>query len=51
MGQVAFVAAWVALGAGLVLLALSVLGLLHMRRTAYDVTVHVPGWHPERSMT
>ncbi len=48
MAQVAFVAAWIALGTGLALLLLTVLGVLHTRRTSYDVTVHVPGWHPER---
>lgn len=48
MAQVAFVAAWIALGTGLALLLLTVLGVLHTRRTSYDVKVHVPGWHPER---
>ena len=27
--------------------ALAVLGLMHARRTGYDVALHVPGWHPE----
>jgi hypothetical protein len=49
MGQVAMIAAWVALGTGLALILLAVLGLFHMRRTAYDVDVHVPGWHPEKT--
>lgn len=49
MGQVAFIAAWVAMGTGLVMVALSMLGLVHSRRTEYDVKVHVPGWHPEKS--
>jgi hypothetical protein len=49
MGQVAMIAAWVALGTGLALVLLSLLGLFHMRRTAYDVDVHVPGWHPEKT--
>jgi hypothetical protein len=49
MGQVAMIAAWVALGTGLALILLSLLGLFHMRRTAYDVDVHVPGWHPEKT--
>jgi hypothetical protein len=49
MGQVAMIAAFVALGTGLALVLLSLLGLFHMRRTAYDVDVHVPGWHPEKT--
>jgi len=51
MGQVALIAAWVALGTGIVLAALSVFGLVHARRTDYDVKVHVPGWHPEKAST
>jgi hypothetical protein len=51
MGQVAFIAAWVALGTGLALLVLGALGVLHSRRTAYDVKVNIPGWHPEKSPT
>ena len=47
MAKVAFVAAWIALGTGLALLALVTLGVVHSRRTAYDVKMHVPGWHPE----
>ena len=49
MGQVAMIAAFVALGTGLALVLLALLGLFHMRRTAYDVDVHVPGWHPEKT--
>jgi hypothetical protein len=49
MGQVALIAAWTALGAGALMLLLAVLGLVHMRRTPYDVDLHVPGWHPEKS--
>jgi len=49
MGQVALIAAWVALGTGAALVLLAVMGLIHMRRTSYDVDVHVPGWHPEKS--
>ncbi|MGB8649566.1 MAG: hypothetical protein WCD35_02775 [Mycobacteriales bacterium] len=48
MAEVALVAAWIALGTGLALLVLGVLGLMHARRTSYDVKVHVPGWHPEQ---
>jgi hypothetical protein len=49
MGQIAAVAAWAALGTGALMLLLSLLGLFHMRRTPYDVDLHVPGWHPEKS--
>ena len=49
MGQVAMIAAFVALGTGIALVLLSLLGLFHMRRTAYDVDVPVPGWHPEKT--
>jgi hypothetical protein len=49
IGEVAFVAAWIALGTGGALVLLVGLGVWHMRRTSYDVTVHVPGWHPEKS--
>ena len=47
MGTVALVAAWVATGAGGLLLVLAALGLWHGRRTDADAQVHVPGWHPE----
>ncbi|MCU1599888.1 MAG: hypothetical protein JWO22_597 [Frankiales bacterium] len=45
--KVSFVAFWIALGSGLLLLVLAGLGMLHARRTSYDVALHVPGWHPE----
>jgi hypothetical protein len=48
MATVAFVAAWVALGTGGGLVLLAALGIWHARRTPADVTVHVPGWHPEK---
>ena len=51
MGKIAFIAAWISLGTGLVMVLMSVLGLLHLRRTPVDVAVHVPGWHPEKSPT
>jgi hypothetical protein len=51
MGQVALYAAWTALGAGSLLVLLSVLGLFHARRTSFDTEMHVPGWHPEKSTT
>ena len=47
MATVAVIAAWVALGAGAVLLVLAALGIFHARRTPSDAIVHVPGWHPE----
>lgn len=47
MATVAFVAAWVAVGAGAVLVLLAALGMIHARRTGDDVQLHVPGWHPE----
>ena len=47
MATVAFVAAWIAVGAGAALLVLAALGMLHARRTGDDVKIHVPGWHPE----
>ncbi|MBA2323521.1 MAG: hypothetical protein H0V92_05720 [Pseudonocardiales bacterium] len=47
MAKVAFVAFWITLGCGLLMLTLAVLGFIHARRTSYDVALHVPGWHPE----
>lgn len=47
MATVAFVAAWVAVGAGAALVVLAALGMIHARRTGDDVQIHVPGWHPE----
>jgi hypothetical protein len=49
MGQIALVAAWIALGTGVALLLLVIGGVVHLRRTQYDVKVHVPGWHPENA--
>ncbi len=51
MASVAFIGAWIALGTGLLFLVLGALGLLHARKTSYDVKVHVPGWHPEKIST
>ena len=51
MAQVAFVAAWIAVSTGAVLFLLGIFGLVHARRTSYDVKVHVPGWHPESMPT
>ncbi|MDX6217663.1 MAG: hypothetical protein QOG99_3247 [Frankiales bacterium] len=47
MAKVAFIGFWIALGSGLGFLLLGALGVVHARRTAYDVALHVPGWHPE----
>jgi hypothetical protein len=49
MGQVALYAAWIAVSAGALLVLLSMLGLVHAKRTSYDTKVHVPGWHPENA--
>lgn len=51
MAKVAFVAFWIALGSGLLLLSLAALGFGHARRTSYQVAVHIPGWHPENAAT
>jgi hypothetical protein len=51
MAMVAFVAAWVALGFGIVMVLLAALGVVHARRTPADVQLHVPGWHPESAVT
>jgi len=51
MATVAIIAAWVAVGTGAALLVLAALGFVHARRTPDDVTVHVPGWHPENATT
>ena len=47
MGRIAGIAAVVSfVGAGIMLL-LSLLGLMHLRRTPADAELKVPGWHPE----
>jgi len=47
MGRIAGIAAAVSfVGAGIMLL-LSLLGLMHLRRTPADAELRVPGWHPE----
>ena len=49
MGRIAGIAAVVSfVGAGIMLL-LSLLGLMHLRRTPADAELKVPGWHPEAS--
>lgn len=47
MASVALIAGWIALGGGLLLVALAGLGLVHARRTSADAELHAPGWHPE----
>jgi hypothetical protein len=51
MAQVAFIAGFIALGAGALMVLMSLLGLLHAWRTPASVDVHVPGWHPEKAST
>lgn len=47
MGRIAGIAAVASfVGAGVMLL-LSLLGLLHLRKVPADVELRVPGWHPE----
>jgi hypothetical protein len=47
MGRIAGIAAVTSfVGAGIMLL-LSLLGLMHLRRTDADAELRVPGWHPE----
>ena len=49
MGRIAGIAAVASfVGAGIMLL-LSLLGLMHLRRTPVDAEIVVPGWHPEAS--
>ena len=51
MAQVAFIAGFIALGAGALMVLMSLLGLLHAWRIPASVDVHVPGWHPEKAST
>jgi len=51
IGQVAFIAAWIAVSTGLLILVLAALGMLHARRTSSDAELHVPGWHPDQVPT
>ncbi len=51
MGQIAMYAGFVALGGGALLTVLSVLGIWHGRRTDGSEALHVPGWHPEHTVT
>ena len=51
MGQIALWAAWIAFGAGAVLVLLSAMGAVHARRVPVSAEVHVPGWHRENAAT
>ncbi len=51
LGQIALYAGFIALGMGVLLLALSALGMVHGRRVAAEAMIHVPGWHPENIAT
>ena len=51
MGQVALYAAWIALGAGVLLVLMSAMGVVHARRASVTDEIHVPGWHPEKTTT
>jgi hypothetical protein len=47
MGKIAGIAAVGAFAAAGLMLLLSVLGAMHLRRTPADAELVVPGWHPE----
>lgn len=47
MGRIAGIAAIASFSGAGVMLVLSALGLLHLRRTPDGAELHVPGWHPE----
>lgn len=47
MGKLAGIAAIGAFAAAGLMLLLSLLGLMHLRKVPYEVEVRVPGWHPE----
>jgi hypothetical protein len=47
MARIAAIAAVVSFAAAALMLVLSGLGLLHLRRTPADAELAVPGWHPE----
>jgi len=48
MAQIAMIAAIVSLILGAVLLLLSLLGMLHLRRTPPEAELGVPGFYPAR---
>jgi hypothetical protein len=47
MGKLAGIAAVGAFGGAGVMFLLTLLGLVHLRRTPADTELRVPGWHPE----
>ena len=49
MGRIAGIAAIGAFAGAGVMFLLSLLGIVHLRRTPSDADLHVPGWHPEAS--
>jgi len=51
MGQIALYAAWIAFGAGVAMVLLAAMGMLHARRASALGEIHVPGWHPEKTAT
>ena len=51
MGRIAGIAAIASFAGAGVMILLSLLGLVHLRRTPSDADVLVPGWHPEAAAT
>jgi hypothetical protein len=49
MGKIAGIAAIAAFASAALMLLLSALGLMHLRRTPADAELAIPGWHPEAS--
>jgi hypothetical protein len=47
MAKIAGIAAIASFGAAALMLLLSLLGMLHLRKVPADAELHVPGWHPE----
>lgn len=47
MGRIAFIAAVGAFAGAGIMLLLSLLGLMHLRKVSYASELRVPGWHPE----
>jgi hypothetical protein len=47
MGKIAGIAAVASFAAAALMLLLSALGLMHLRRTSDSAELRVPGWHPE----
>lgn len=49
MGKIARIAAFLSFGGAALMLLLSLAGIRHLRRTATEAELKVPGWHPEAS--